>query len=198
MKRALFVVSVLYLCCNGKQENTPQATSDSINSETESVYNKADTTGTHLTTDLYAIQLRDTVKLSLQQWDSTIDLRSYLGKPQKQKIRKLDENSDTFAGSFMKDMEFDGLNLQLFSPPQNGKTFWVQEIILTNDKYKTTTNITIGDEWKKVKDSYPGLKKFPGENKNMYYVADEGYERSIEVEFENNRLKKLRMYYMMN
>jgi hypothetical protein len=197
MKRALFAVSVVYLCCNGQQENTPRSTPDSIYSESGSVYNK-DTTGAHQTTGLYAIQLRDTIKLSLQQWDSTIDLRSYLGKPRKQKIRKLDENSDTFSGSFIKDIVYEGLELQLFSPPQNGKTFWVQEIILTSDKYKTPKGITMGDEWQKVKNAYPGLKKFPGENKNMYYVADEGYEKSIEMEFEKNRLTKLRMYYMMN
>ena len=136
--------------------------------------------------------------MTLQQWDSTIDLQSTLGKPLKQKTRELDHNSDTFSGSFIKDLEYDGLKLQLFSPPKNGKTFWVQEIILSGDKYKTTKNITIGDDWQTVKQAYPSIQKFPGVNENMYYVADAGYEKSIEMEFENNKLKKLRMYYALN
>jgi hypothetical protein len=149
-------------------------------------------------TGIYSIRLSDTITLSLQQWDSTIDLQKLLGKPVKQISRKLDRNSDTFAGSFIKDLEYDGLKLQLFSPPQNGKTYWVHEIILTNNKYTTSRKVRVGDEIQKVNQAYPSIQKFPGVNKNMYYVADAGYERSIELEFENNRLKKLRMYYMLN
>ena len=42
------------------------------------------------------------------------------------------------------------------------------------------------------------IQKFPGVNENMFYVADAGYEKSIEMEFQNNKLKKLHMYYTMN
>jgi hypothetical protein len=198
MKKLLLIFFAVYYSCNEKRGNISQATIDSIKSDIDSNDNKADTNIQPREPNLYAIQLNDTNNLSLQQWDSTINLQHLLGKPLKQKTRKLDQNSDTFSGSCIKDVEYDGLKLQLFSPPQNGKTFWIQEIILTNDKYKTTKGVTLGDEWQRVKDSYPTLKKFPGENENMYYVADEGYEKSIEMEFEKNKLQKLRMYYLMN
>ena len=147
-------------------------------------------------TGLYSIRLTD-VAISLRQWDSTLNLEQQLGKPIKQKTIKLDPNSDTHGGSFTKQIEFGGLKLKLFSPPQNGKHFWIQEIILTSNKYKTTKGITIGDGFEKVRQAYPSIKKFPGENANMYYVSDQSYEKSMEMEFEKNNLKTLRLYYMI-
>lgn len=194
MKKLFLLLSIVLCCsCNENAPNSGQ-TNSAVNSPTpgDPVIN------TPRDTSIYNINLNDTLTLSLQQWDSTIDLQRILGKPLKQKVRELDRNSDTFSGSFVKDQEYAGLKIQLFSPPQNGKTFWIQEIILTSNKYKTSKAITIGDHWEKVKQSYPAIRKFPGVNENMYYVADQGYEKSIEMEFENNRLKKLRMYYTMN
>lgn len=185
---------VVYCCsCNENDPNTGQTSSaGSTSTPSGPIVNAA------LDTSIYGIRLSNTISLSLQQWDSSIDLQAHLGKPLIQKVRQLDRNSDTFSGSFIKDQEYDGLKLQLFSPPQNGKTFWVQEIILTNQKYKTTKGITVGDEWQKVKQAYPSIQKFPGANDNMFYVADQGYEKSIEMEFQNKKVRKLRMYYTMN
>ena len=194
MKKLFLLFSTVYCCaCN---ESSPGS------GETTSAASTATPSGPIVSapvdTSIYKIRLRDSLTLSLQQWDSTIDLQKHLGNPLKQKIRELDRNSDTFSGSFIKDVEYDGLKLQLFSPPQNGKTFWIQEIILTNSRYKTIKGITIGDQWQSVKQAYPSIQKFPGVNENMFYVADAGYEKSIEMEFQDNKLKKLRMYYMLN
>lgn len=197
MKKILlpFFVIALY-SCNDDGENAQSGISNPADT------NLAPSTNTpnqpeRPDTGIYSIQLVNT-RLFLQQWDSTINLEKELGKPGKQKTKQLDSNSDTFAGSFIKDLEYDGLKLKLFSPPQNGKTFWIQEIILTNNKYKTTKGIGIGDVLDQIKQAYPYLKKFPGNSENMFYVADEGYEKSIEMEFEKNKLKQLRMYYMLN
>lgn len=194
MKKIFIVFITVYCCSCNETDPGPGQT----NSAPNTVITNSTIVNAARDTSLYSIRLSETQTLSLQQWDSTIDLQSQLGKPLKQKTRELDRNSDTFSGSFIKDVEYDGLKLQLFSPPQNGKTFWIQEIIVTNSKYKTTKGITIGDEWEKVKQAYPSIQKFPGVNDNMYYVADAGYEKSIEIEVENNKLKKLRMYYTLN
>lgn len=191
MKKQVLFFAVLYCyACNENSVTTQQP--NNISNDTTRIVTAPRDTG------IYSIMLTDSITLSLQQWDSTIDLQRYLGKPVKEKSRELDRNSDTFSGSSIKDVEWNGLKLRLFSPPQNGKTFWIQEIILTNNKYKTPRNVTIGDSWQKVKQSYSSLQKFPGENENMYYVSDEGYERSIEMEFQQNKLQKLRMYYTVN
>jgi hypothetical protein len=194
MKKLFLLFSAVYCCSCNERTPTPGETTSAASTATPSEV----IVNAPVDTSIYKIRLTDSLTLSLQQWDSTIDLQEHLGKPLKQKTRELDRNSDTFSGSFIKDVEYDGLNLQLFSPPQNGKTFWVQEIILTDSKYKTTKGITIGSEWEKVKHAYPSLQKFPGVNENMYYIADAGYEKSIEMEFQNNKLKKLRMYYTLN
>lgn len=194
MKAFLFLLVGLY-ACNNSGDKTIQSTprhDTSIHSDT-AIKNDV----VPPATSLYAIRLPDGI-LYLQQWDSTIKLDQQIGKPVKQKTKQLDQNSDTHAGSYIKELEYNGLKLKLFSPPQNGKTFWIQEIILSNNKYKTIRDISIGDGFEQVKQAYPALQKFPGSNENMYYLADEGYEKSIEMEFENNKLKKLRMYHMIN
>ena len=145
------------------------ACNDQVNKkETSKIESGSDTTGRHSTVntgddgagvlplapeaDLYSIQVPGAT-ISLQQWDSTLNLKQLLGEPIKQKTKKLDSNSDTHAGSYIKDMEFKGLRLKLFSPPQNGKHFWILEMILTGNKYKTTNDVTIGDQFEKVKKS---------------------------------------------
>ena len=194
MKQSIIFFAMIYCtACNENEANPGKE----ISATDTTVHSDSAVTSTS-DLDTYAIRLSDSVTLSLQQWDSTIDLHGHLGKPLKQKTRQLDRNSDTFSGSFIKDVEYDGLKLQLFSPPQNGRTFWIQEMIITSNKYKTARGITLGDEWQKVKQSYPSIRKFPGENENMYYVADDGYEKSIEMEFQNEKLKKLRIYYTLN
>lgn len=146
---------------------------------------------------VFSIRLA-TQLLSLQQWDSTINLQKELGVPVSDNTRVLDENSDTFSGSSVKKIKYDGLQLGLFSPQQNGKTFWVQEIIITKPKYYTADGITVGDSLAKIKKAYPTLQLFPGNTDNMYYVSAQNYEYSIEFEIENEKAKKIRLYYMMN
>jgi hypothetical protein len=201
MSISLLFISALCACSNQTNNNRSSKTnsgSDSagLHSKVKSVNDSAYIVPAGHDTSIYSIQLNGTM-ISLQQWDSTLNLEQLLGKPIKQRIKKLDLNSDTHAGSFIKDLEFEGLKLKLFSPPQNGKHFWILEIILTNNKYKTTKGVTIGDPFEKVKQVYPALKKFPGENENMFYVSDQSYEKSMEMDFEKNKLRSLRLYYMI-
>jgi hypothetical protein len=190
MKNILFLLILFTSCTNGEKKR------DSTG-EVIPVTDTSKTMALQPDTGIYSIQLTSTVSLSLQQWDSTINLNEHLGAPLKQSTKQLDERSDTHAGSFIKKLEWAGLKLQLFSPDQNGKAFWIQEIIVTGNQYKTSRGIVIGDTYEKVHNAYPALKKFPGDSKNMYYLADEGYEKSIEIEFENNRLKQWRLYYTL-
>jgi hypothetical protein len=146
--------------------------------------------------DIYGVRINGD-SIFLMQWDSTLQLSKLLGKPLTEKIRQLDQHSDTHSGSFIKELIYDGLKLKLFSPKQNGRTFWIQEIILTNNKFSSVSGTRMGDSLEKVKKDYPGLKLFPGNSPDMYYVADQGYEKSIEMEFVKKRLKSLRLYYMI-
>lgn len=203
MKLFIFLLLISGLCACNNQINNNRSSSTNSGSDTAGLHSKVnfDNDSAHVVPSgqdisIYSIQLIETT-ITLQQWDSTLNLEQLLGNPIKQKIKKLDLNSDTHAGSFVKDVEFEGLKLKLFSPPQNGKHFWVLEIILTDNKYKTTKGVTIGDPFEKIKQAYPTLKKLPGENENMFYVSDQSYEKSMEMEFEKNKLRSLRLYYMI-
>jgi len=177
------------LSCSNEKSSKVQ-----IVSANDTVINNAINTDSNL--HMFSISLTSQ-SLTLRQWDSTIDLKQELGTPVSERTIKLDENSDTFSGSFEKKLIYDGLQLGLFSPRQNGKTFWVQEIIITKPKYYTVNEITIGDSLAKVKKAYPSLKLFPGNTDNMFYVSNPNYEYSIEFEMENEKVKKIRLYYMM-
>jgi hypothetical protein len=189
MKAASLLLFLLAGCTSGKQD---AATPTTVPADSDSVSTRKATADT----GIYVVQL-PSATLSLQQWDSTLTLVHILGKPLEEKTRQMNKNSDTHAGAFVKHLTYPGLKLQLYSPPQNGRQFWVQEIILTDSTYRTSRGITLGDEWQKVQEAYPSLQKFPGENKNIYYVADAGYEKSIEIEFSGNKLIRLRMYHML-
>lgn len=195
MRIMLLLLIVSSFACNSRSESKETDMDSSTVSKTSA--DSAAINSNDQRKDIYGIAVNDNI-IYLQQWDSTINLATVLGTPLKKKTRELDLNSDTFAGSFIKDLEFPGLKLKLFSPKQNGKTFWIQEIILTDGRYKTINGIGIGDSLGKIKQTYPTVQKFPGNSDNMYYVANEGYEKSIEMEFEKEKLVKLRMYYMMN
>jgi hypothetical protein len=190
MKSLVAVLIVFCSCANGGSDPM-------VHRDTANALQPANTPEINEVKNVYGIRLDSNV-LYLQQWDSTVNLQKLLGKPIKQKTTELDLNSDTHAGSFTRKLEYDGLRINLFSPKGNGRTFWIQEIILTGDRFKTVNGIGIGSTFQEVKTAYPLLKKFPGENENMYYLADAGYEKSIEMEFEKDILKKLRLYYMIN
>ena len=194
MKNLILFFALVY-CCSCNENDTD---SEPTTAKNDTSHRRDNQKSISVDTSIYRIRLSDTVILSLQQWDTTLDLERHLGRKLKQNSRKLDNNSDTFSGSLIKELEYDGLKLLLFSPAQNGKTFWIQEITLTSEKYKTTSGIGIGDEWEQVKQIYPSIKQIPGGNKGIYQVADERYEKTIEFRLENNKVKNLRMTYLIN
>ena len=183
------LIFIVLVCCTSPEPSTKETEKPVINSlpSPSPPVSK---------TDLYAVQL-NSQSVSLRQWDSTINLSQELGIPILEKTKQLDRNSDTHSGSYIKDLVYDGIKLKLFSPKQNGKTFWIMEMILTNKKFSTTKGVRLGDSLDKVKKIYPELKLFPGNSPDMYFVSDAGYEKSIEMEFNKDTLKKLRMYYMI-
>jgi hypothetical protein len=186
------LLSIFFLflgSCNQKGQQKADAKPTAVTSTIKEDHPQRDA-------DLYTIHL-GAATLSLQQWDSTINLNQLLGQPLKSGTRQMDKNADTHASAFIKTVEYPGLKLQLFSPPQNGRHFWVMEMTLTSGRYRTSKGITLGSAFDSVQKAYPSLQPFPGNNKNMYYVAEQGYEKSMEMEFRGNRVKKLRLYYML-
>lgn len=92
--------------------------------------------------------------LPLGAWENDIALDTILGKPISEKIEQLGEGADTFAGSYLKTKTYQGLELRLMSPKGNGKTFFIDQILITSDSYATYREIKVGDSYEKLLNSY--------------------------------------------
>lgn len=93
--------------------------------------------------------------ISLEDWDYDIDISSTLGEPLQETQEILGDGADTHSGSIVKTQEFEGLVLYLFSPKQNGKEFWIMQMVVNDGRYKTYRGISIGCTSDQFKQSYP-------------------------------------------
>lgn len=81
----------------------------------------------------------------LGQWDNKVDLSTIFGAQTSEKLEILPSTADTFAGSFIKKISYDGAQVELFSPKSNGKTFWIMKVVLSDSKYEVGYKIKVGD-----------------------------------------------------
>ncbi|HEY4696265.1 MAG TPA: hypothetical protein VIH13_05190, partial [Candidatus Hydromicrobium sp.] len=133
----------------------------------------------------YSLNVNNEV-ITLFDWDDDIDLYKLFGDPINEDIRKLGEGSDTFRGSFIKTLKYEGLEIRLFSPPDNGKTFWILDIKVSSNSYSTSRGIKIGDSLETLKNRYPSITKVldgrTDDNNCAYEIAD--WERYLFLQFE--------------
>lgn len=92
--------------------------------------------------------------ISVKEWDNEINLEEILGKPISQE--------DTVTGSgytefCKKNLEFDGLQITLYSPKSNCQTFWIQEMDVSKKGVKSLKGIEVGDTVEEVKKIYPDI-----------------------------------------
>lgn len=147
----------------------------------------------------YAILVNGVV-LPLGAWDDQYDLASLLGEPVREETRVL-EHADTFTGSFEKTLSFEGLELTLFSPEQNGTTFWIMKMRLTTDTYATAAGVRVGMNVDALKSVYPDIGLAPDgrtDPDNAAYrlggTEDSfSYDR-VEFEVGNGAITEIRLY----
>ena len=138
--------------------------------------------------------------ISLQAWDNEIDL-SFLGTPISEEVRVLDQTSDTFAGSHVKKLKYDGLELELFSPKGNGKSFWIKEIIITGDLYITPRGVSVDSTIGKLQELYPEMQQIPDgrtdpDNCSYIYKSTDGFS-NIFFEVKAAKMINFKIYYEM-
>lgn len=139
--------------------------------------------------------------ITLLDWDNEINLYELLGKPLSEDIQELGQVADTFAGSFIKTLNYDGLRVRLFSPKDNGKTFWVMEIVVSGGVYKTFRGIKVGDSLQEVKEKYPHVSKVKdgrvSDNNCAYEIVGvEGYNY-LRFEILNGTVSEIRIFHEM-
>ena len=132
--------------------------------------------------------------VSLGEWDNKIDLEKVFGNKLSERIEQFDDGADTFTGSYVKNIEFEGVKVNLFSPKNNGETFWIQSIIITSKDYEFLDGIMIGDSLEYVKDNLPeDLVEANNVDQTSIYLYNVGSD-TIELIFVDNILNKVEAY----
>ncbi len=136
--------------------------------------------------------------LHLQDWDDRTDLEGLLGKPLSQKMEAL-EHADTLTGSFVKELTYEGLRLELFSPKQNGQSFWVMSIEATAPQYETPGGIAVGSTVADVKKAYPGITIGDGRTNpdNAAYLISDNEGRNLEFEVKDGTVAKIHLFFLI-
>ncbi|WP_276351899.1 hypothetical protein [Cohnella caldifontis] len=102
----------------------------------------------------YSLQIGDGY-LALRDGGDRAD--AMLGALASRQVEKL-ENADTYTGSWIERRTYDGLKMELFSPKQDGKTFWIMTMEVSKKGYPTSKGIEIGDTLEQLKKAYPGIE----------------------------------------
>jgi hypothetical protein len=137
-----------------------------------------------------------TENISLQDWDNEVDI-GFLGTPDSEEVRVLDQTSDTFSGSHVKKLKYDGLELELFSPKDNGKSFWVKEILITGSEFSSPRGINISAGLEELTKKYPEIKQVPDGRTDLensaYIYTDDGFSNML-FEVKDGKVDTIRIY----
>jgi len=141
--------------------------------------------------------ISDRGQLSLRNWYDQAELSAVLGEPVAETNEVLGREADTHAGSHLKTLKYEGLVVQMFSPRDNGKDFWLMSMDLTSPKLQTTRGITVGFPLTELKEAYTGLEMVPDgrsdPNNCAYWINRERYEY-MTFEVEKGIIKEIKLY----
>lgn len=134
--------------------------------------------------------------IKLGTWDKDMDLVKMLGGPLTEKIEKLGPGADIFTGSYIKRQFYDGLELGFMSPKDNGKTFFIDRIVITKSLYQTARGIKVGDGYERVLQAYVYA---PPDNavydkKNSTYSFRDGSTKLINFEVKSGSVKSIALF----
>ena len=105
-------------------------------------------------------------------------------------------NADTFVGSRIKTLKYNGLILKLFSPSNNGKEFWVMSMQVNDKRYKTFRIISIGSTLSELKKAYSNISKDSDgrtDSNNCAYTFNKD-DQFIRFEVRNSMISDIKFY----
>lgn len=133
------------------------------------------------------------LSISIMDWDNKIDLKSILGEPLSENNELIGEEGDTFKGSKIKRLEYDGLFIELMSPKGNDN-YYILAMTARNENYITKRNIGVGDSLEKVLKAYPSAAKVEIWEKDkeleVYRFINEGFQY-IDFYITNETVNKI-------
>lgn len=107
-----------------------------------------------VTHDDFSLNINNSI-ISLR--DKNVEFNNILGEPISENIEVLPNNADTLKGTYIKSLKYDGLEIILSSPKDDGKNFSILEMIVSESKYKTSMGIGIGDKVEDIVNAYPNI-----------------------------------------
>jgi len=142
--------------------------------------------------------MADKRAISLKSWYNEADLSAVLGKPISETNEVLGSGADTFSGSHIKTLKYEGLVVKLFSPKDNGKEFWLMSVDLTSSKLQTPRGITVGSTLTELKKAYSDIKIVPDgradANNCAYRVSMQEEYKYITFEVEKGIVKEIKLF----
>lgn len=147
----------------------------------------------------FSLSIGDTY-ITLHDREDNINLEVILGVPVTQTIEKL-ENADTYTGSLIKKLSFDGLHIELFSPKQEGEAFWVMSMHVFKKGYRTPEGIEVGSTLEEVKTAYPDIEmtldgRTDPEN-GAYEIHDEMQLNFLQFEVKGGLVSEIKFYSLL-
>lgn len=135
--------------------------------------------------------------IKLGDWDKDVDIPGIFGRLLLEKVEQLGAGADTFAGSYVKRMVYDGLELGLMSPRDNGKTFFIDTIHITGSQYATARGVMVGDSYTEVLKAYPDrsgeqpAKEDPRNRVYCYFSDNAGSMHCLGFEVRDGSVKSI-------
>lgn len=149
------------------------------------------------TVNVYALNINGQI-IGLRNWDHEVNLKEIMGPPVSETIEQL-ENAATHTESWIKYTEYDGLQMELFSPAHNGENFWIMTIKVFKEGYKTAAGVEVGQTLEELKTVYPGIKMaLDGRTDpvNAAYMINGEYEH-LKFEVKDGIVTEIHIYYLL-
>jgi hypothetical protein len=214
MKKLLSLVIVLLLIMSlvvGCQDATaPDAPAEAETDENEPVEEAPEVTeepteeSSEESTDAidntfeFSLKISENKYITLKDYEQEMNIEEFLGQPLNVNIEMLGSGSDTFEGSLVKTIDYEGLTLKLFAPETN---FWLMEAYVTNQQLETFREISVGDSLTQLKATYERLEQVPDgrtdENNAAFIYKDEMNYNYLMFEIEDGTIQSIRMYHEM-
>jgi len=94
----------------------------------------------------------------------------------------LGEGSDTFAGSYIRTISYEGLELVLFAPSDNKKAFWLMAMTTNTPGIKTSRGVQVGDTLALLQEKYPEAESSLNKSgDDMFWYSSEYSELAFDV-----------------
>jgi hypothetical protein len=140
--------------------------------------------------------------IALRQWDHEVNLGQILGNPISENVKVLGEGADTHQGTHIKTLKYDGLEVLLFSPEDNGKEFWVMSMAVTDGSYLTSKGIGLVNTVEEIKQAYSDVTMVQDgrtdPNNCAYEIRDDQNYNYLQFEVAGGKGKSIKMFHMID